>query len=383
MNSFLSDLKTNLLKTKEGAQKPWGGVNPLILIGLTDTILNLGLDEQQLYHVVKSYGRQLTAQVHPDRNITNVSEETRKQIFDVFNTLDNFDEFRLALNEFQSIRAEDRRENRVLLESVSSLRHQVSVLEESISQMRIARERLVAERQEFERVKQAESLELPGLKEYCRKIGKDSEELRKNNVSLRKIRMVWEQRFVSAMKYILSLSETKNTRLSVLDAQWVAVISLWHKDEYPVTPDDVTWLDKFEQIAKIRSMKIPHEEIITAWKFYSKQFRKLDPLETNQLPLSLSILSLKRGVPSILFGDHATINGGRIMGSIDPSIQQITRRHLTHTMESMDVTRLTTPYLVLGGLLVSLMEIPGKKASWSITCPAYKYYTKRIIVAVG
>lgn len=382
MSSFLSDLKATIAKSQEGP-KPWGDINPLLLIGLSDTILNLGLNEQQLYSVVKSYGRQLTAQAHPDRKTTNISEETQRRIFEVFNTLDDFDHFKLALQEFRSLRAEDRRENRILHESLSVLKGRIYSLENEALQLKEASKKLEHERQEFIRLKQEEGLLLPGLRKQLELAHQRIEELQQLTSASQKTKLVWMNRFASTMTYLISLSGSRKSGVHFFDAQWIAVVSLQNRGAYPLTPNDDAWWKNFSQNKDILSLKIPQELILAQWKLISSQFGTAQPPESQQLPLLLSILKVDKGVPRLLLGDRATTYGGKIIGSINGNSYGLTRDNLSRKMESMEITRLLTPFLMPGGLLVSLSEIPKVKASWSTTCPGYTFRTKRIIVAVG
>ncbi len=131
MDDFTKGLRDQLEKTIGGGVKtaPWGEVNPLITIGLTEAILDLGLTEDQIYAVIRSYGRQLAAQVHPDRNAFNISAERQRQIIGAFVFLDDRQKFSLALADFRTIKADDRRESKILRMTVRALRDQITVLE--------------------------------------------------------------------------------------------------------------------------------------------------------------------------------------------------------------------------------------------------------------
>ncbi len=382
MSGFLSDLKMSIAKSREGP-KPWGDVNPLLLIGLSDTILNLGLDEQQLHAVVKSYGRQLTAQVHPDRQTVNISDEIRKRIFEGFNAIDDFGHFQLALKEFRSLRAEDRRENRILHEAISALQHRISSIEGDASKIKEAALKLESEKQEFLRLKREESLKLPDLQRYCEVANKRIDELIKQTESTRKTGNAWKSRFSTAMKYMLNLGNLNQPHKLFFDAQWVAVVSLWHHEGKPLTPDDMMWRLLLAQDKEVCSLGIPLETIIDQWRIAKSHFGKPELTESKKLPLSLSILKLDKGVPSLISGDSLTVHGGKVIGSIDGNSHKITRENLFQKMDILDIPRLLTPTIVPNGLLVSVSELKGVKASWSTTCPGYRFHTKRIIVAAG
>jgi curved DNA-binding protein CbpA len=124
MGSFIQSLKSQVEKAL-GKTLPWGeNANPLVVIGLTEAILDLGLTEDQIYAVIHSYGRQLAAQVHPDRQPENVSAERQRQILGAFDLIGDRDHFAQALSDFRTLRAEDRREIKILLQAISSLKKQ-------------------------------------------------------------------------------------------------------------------------------------------------------------------------------------------------------------------------------------------------------------------
>jgi uncharacterized protein YoxC len=122
MNLFARSLERDIL-TPLG--KAWGsGLNPLVLIGLTEAILDLGLSEQQLHAAVRSYSRQLSAQVHPDR-AHGFTKQRQQEIIGAFNAIDNFELFCICLIDFKNAQAEERHEIGVLREAVKQLRERV------------------------------------------------------------------------------------------------------------------------------------------------------------------------------------------------------------------------------------------------------------------
>lgn len=127
MNHFAISLQRDILQP---LSKPWGaGVNPLVLIGLTEAILDLGLSEQELHATVRSYARQLSAQVHPDRGLAH-SESQQKEIIGAFNAIEEFENFRACLTEFKNTRAEDRHEIGLLRAQLQRMRERFAGIED-------------------------------------------------------------------------------------------------------------------------------------------------------------------------------------------------------------------------------------------------------------
>ncbi len=171
-DQFVGDLQKQLKKTTSEATEtsPWGEVNPLVIIGLTEAILDLGLTEEQMYAVIRSYGRQLVGQVHPDRNPANFSADRQRQIIEAFVFLDDPGKFSLALADFKNIRAEERRESKILRGTVSALRRQISSFELQARTFLERRQRLEEDRAEYERLVREEPLVVPKLEEQIEKL---------------------------------------------------------------------------------------------------------------------------------------------------------------------------------------------------------------------
>lgn len=175
MDFFSQSLKAQLKETL-GQSKPWGDVNPLVVIGLTEAILDLNLTEDQMYAAIRSYVRQLAAQIHPDRRPGNVSAERQEQILGAFNWLDDQENFSLALADFKTLKAEDRREIRVVRGENVALRLRIDTYEAQFGQLTADRDALKREKSEYERKKIDEPLLVPRLedaiKHYHERIGK-------------------------------------------------------------------------------------------------------------------------------------------------------------------------------------------------------------------
>ena len=121
MDSFTRSLKRSV-DAALGKTSPWGKINPLVVIGLTEALLDLHLSEDQMYAAVRSYVRQLAAQVHPDRSPTNVTATRQLEIIEALNILDDRAAFSYALKEFRELKGEDRKELAILRNALSNAR---------------------------------------------------------------------------------------------------------------------------------------------------------------------------------------------------------------------------------------------------------------------
>ena len=144
MNVFVQALK----ETISGGSKPWGsGPNPLIIIGFTEAILDLGLTDEALHVCVNSYARQLSAQVHPDRP-TTAGPDRQREIIEAFDRLHDLSIFQACLADFRISRAEDRREIGLLRAEMKSIRQRYQTLGATETAMRRDRQRSETEYQD-------------------------------------------------------------------------------------------------------------------------------------------------------------------------------------------------------------------------------------------
>lgn len=184
MDMFVQSLKSHVEKAS-GQISPWGHVNPLVIIGLTESILDLGLTEEQIYQVIRSFARQLAAQVHPDRRPENVSPERQKEILGAFNFLDDRENFANALANFRTIRSDERREIKILSQAVNSLKRQLDEYSSRYKQFALSKKDLDAQRQKYAMLKREEPLVVPIIEAKAEQIEK----------KLRSEIEVWKERY--------------------------------------------------------------------------------------------------------------------------------------------------------------------------------------------
>lgn len=387
MDAFTQSLRAQLEKAT-GQAPPWGDVNPLVVIGLTEAILDLGLTEDQIYSVIRSYRRQLAAQVHPDRNPANFSPKRQKQILGAFDLLDDRQNFSRALAHFKTLRSEDRRETKILGQALTALRQQLSGFESQFDALKTEKEQLSTERQEYERLKLEEPLVVPNLQELNKNQGQRIGELERVLRDARSSTSTWKTKFGHGAGFISALGTLpeKSSSIFVFDAQWVVVVSLWHPESSPPTPFDESnkvTAEFAEAILAANMKKKQLKLVLQKWEEAVKKFGDPDKLERKILPLSISIIKLDAGKPTLIFGNRIAAQGGRIIGSLPPDKLPMHRSRLINTVAQDDVFATLSPFLVPGGLLVSVTQETIRRASWSLICPAFKFTTKRFILAVG
>lgn len=198
MNAFANSLQRVVTGT---LPKPWGdGFNPLIIIGLTEAVLDLGLTEEQLHLSIRSYARQLSSQVHPDR-VSSISPERQRQIISAFNAIDTLEDFKVCLADFKNLRAEDRREIRILKQQIQSHNHLINALED-------ARASLSRQKRLFEAsISKAQMLVKQEEEQTSERFRQEWDKMEEYKESYRKM---IQQRFDRRMSYV-------NTRVGYVD----------------------------------------------------------------------------------------------------------------------------------------------------------------------
>ena len=392
MDDFTSALRAQV-QGATGKNNKWGDVNPLVVIGLTESILGLGLTEDQIHAVIRSYGRQLAAQIHPDRpdiQSKSMSEDRQREILDAFNTLDDSAVFQRALAEFRNLRAADRRETHILSQALHSLRAQVASSEAQSRTLRESREAFEAEKREFEKQKKEEPLLIPTLQEEIASLYRKDKDREEDIKAAKQSTVNWTRRFDSLATYLSELGSSGHGRpgLMAAEANWVAVVSLFRPPTVAPTPtaDDGTVRPEFRTAALLAGMSTEAVEILlTKWRDASTQMGSPDWSESRRLPLCLTILGLRAGKPTkLFFGDRTVALGGRIIGSTPPEKVSAGRRLLASAVAQDTILATLSPYLLPGGLLVSIQQDTGKnKAKWSLLCPAFRTTTKRILLMAG
>jgi hypothetical protein len=382
MGDFARDLRRSF-----EAVSPWGDVNPLVTIGLTESILDLNLTEDQMYSAVRSYARQLSAQVHPDRQQTNISPERQMQIIEAFDFLQDQDNFLLALTDFKNLKAEDRRESRLLHQLVSNLRYQLSRFEGRENSITQAQEALDRERDHFQLDKLREPLKVPGLERNIRNLNEDLEKTEHLLQVERRESKIWKRKFTEAATYVVNLGEKPGSLagISAFDAKWIVLGSFWlpkqdNPNPNPLNPKGHLRKDLSKMFSSLQVSRKKRNAIVKKWK------ESVETLKVSKSPyrriFGITVLKLERGVPSLVFGQPKT-STDRIIGSLSPERYPFKKEQLEGSIIFEYAMSSLSPILQPGGFLVSLKIIPGKKASWNLDCPAFRMNTRYFILGVG
>lgn len=389
MSSFVDDLKKQVKKSFDQSKQE---VNSLVMIGLTEAILDLGLSEEQLHFVVRSYGRQLAAQVHPDRKAENISRERQIEILEAFNILDDYSHFSKALGEFKNIKAEDRRELRIIQSALNSQKMRMAEMEKEFRELASRREALNKDIATYENLKRREPSMVPILKTQVDEQNKEIVRLRESCKQSDRFAYRWKRKTELAFSFISNLGNVSGVKtdgkVGSLEAEWVAVATLAHslKDDYLPIDEKGVINPLLVQTAKSVGIKKDHlEEIMRVWNKAVAEYGIPSNTETKKSPLGFAFIKLTAGRPTHAFGVRSAVHGGRIIGSVPvDSHFENKRSYLVTNISQEAVMERLHPSLSEGKVLVSISSGTNKRlASWSMMCPAFNFTTKRIILAVG
>ena len=130
-----AELRAEILRSF--GEKPWNQ-NPFVTIGLSPSILNLNLNDKQLFKIVHSYARQLVAAVHPDNNDKAdklATNDTITRIMVAFNWLNDERTFFYALDEFKTLKSLEKDEINHMQIALTNAREEIDILNRKIAEL--------------------------------------------------------------------------------------------------------------------------------------------------------------------------------------------------------------------------------------------------------
>jgi len=392
--AFARSLLTTVAKATDQGP-PWGDVNPLVVIGLTEAILDLNLGEEKIHKVVKSFVRQLAAQVHPDRNPADENYDRQQQIMKALDYLGNDENFSLALDHFRNLKAEDRREMGVLRQRLTMLQRSTGDLEERLAFLNQGKNLLEEERATFERQRIQDPVQAPLLRKNLEDIKKVLASTERRMHSTEAHVTEWRSRFWNLSAYIGHMAKQSpvySGGVFALDARWVAVASFWDvpndRDPSPLDENGSVRPESYKDILHIVKKKASADSIIERWKQAVATLVTEEDPGPKAMPLGLSILSLRNGMAGLAIGHrHAMPPNGRVVGSLPPDAIPITRALLFHQPPQMKVFETLHPFVVPGGLLVFVQNLARDRAYsmafLGANYPLMRFSAKRVVLAVG
>lgn len=394
MGDFVRDLKKRV-EHSLGQGPAWGEVNPLVVIGLTEAMLDLELTEEQMYKAVRGYVRQLASQIHPDRQTKNVSEKRRQQIFQAFEILDDRRQFSKALSEFRSLKSEDRKETRMLREILANTQESLARLQEKEAEFvngldQLGRDRLLFEAQRAPILEMVESLRVQNkaLAEQVKTIPPLNTKIGNLNGkidSLQEKLLAAEKRYKRLFVYISQLGAVSGSleSVSAFDSRWALVASLTRRSGKSVRAPagDTGWSKDFHRVAHLYIDRHSRKLMLGRWRAFCEKFGSVS--DKGRLYPTLHLLEMTGGKARVIYGPKALWLSGRVVGSVSPSDYLIGESDLVHSLFGDVVLRHLTPRLVVGGLMV--LEKTHKTGIYreGHEFPRPNWETRRIILGAG
>ena len=243
------------------------------------------------------------------------------------------------------------------------------------------RRQITEERSAFERTKLEDPAMVPILEEKIERFNQVISAQERRIGHSEEIQKQWRRRHADSLRYIINLGEREENQpgaIFVYDTKWAAIASL---------PDiDSPWVGKRQEMEDVaqaaKSIGIADKEITQikeAWQRYYNDNQLARKSQNHRL----SLIQLNTGKPSLVIGQKTAVWGGNLIGSLDPkALPTMGRGWLEFSLQYEKVINTLTPYLAPGNLLVSVFKKRGD-SHLDITCPAFKFTTKKIIIAVG
>lgn len=386
MDDFTRGLKKDV-QVALGKGSDWD-VNPLVVIGLTEAMLDLELTEEQMFKAVRGYVRQLASQIHPDQNASKISDERRGQIFQAFEVLDDRERFSRALAEFRLLKSEDRKEIRLLRESLARAKAEVEVVKAKEDLLQKERRKLDRDKDQFDREDGNRKLVVAALREEA---NRSAHEVRRAKSQARG----WKARYESLDLFTsLTLDDRgleQVSGVSVFDARWLAIACLvasTHinpKETYEVLGEGGVVASNLHEAMNTLEISADNQEaVIERWKAGFEIFSTPESTgyRGNFIP-QLVLLKLSAGRPTCVYGQKSVVAGGRIIGSIPQSRQSVGRRQLTHLIEADSVFKNLSTVLSVGGLAVHGELLKLAVDAGGNRTATRKLNTKLVILGVG
>ena len=381
----MSEFSRMLRQDIVDSSPPWGEVNPLVVIGLSEAILELGLNESQFYSIIRSFGKKLVSQVHPDSNSGNFSPERQRQIIEAYAFLvESPENFSKALADFKNLRADDRRETRALSIANATLRERLSHYEGRVNLVTQEREKLVQEEEDYKKLKMKEPLRVPILESELSYQEKENTRLVNTLRGCQRSLTNWKSKYNGVLSGIATMGrESISSNVVAFDARWVAFASLWFTldsslgDPSPLDEDGIVKyeLRKASRLVGVQQDKM--SEILQSWRIAQGRFPDPNGIKSTYR-LGLTLVSLRAGRPTLFFGNNKDVGRGRIIGSI--SSKFVTQRsHIKTSFSQEKITEHFDSTITPGGLLVS---VEFQKETHDIVSK-FRFRAGRLVLAVG
>lgn len=359
----MSELARSLRKQADGGF-PHG--NPLVNIGVSADVLDLGLTEDELYdYLVKGVARQLVMRIHPDRVGPDKRpdlELLQRKYTRVYEELQDRPTFNKALAEFRNLKSEERSEIRVLRRVLESSRQSLDSYRAKEVELTRGVGRLKQDRLRFDEEDARQRLIVPNLEASIKG-------LEAHNSRLRTLNRSRGSKNQDLLRYIALLGGDNTYHAKgvfAFEAKWVIAAMLipsmvTHK--VPSATRDRKWKPEF--LSAVEPLGVPQDQleaVLRQWKKSSTLLKTPVEKELDRAAgLRMIAFQLNEGKMKVVWGwDSIRFRGNRVIGCIPSTTMQIGRQQLIELPSLDTMFYHLTPMLTVGGLLVSTLV---KKAS--------------------
>lgn len=371
--------------------------NPLVTIGVSAQILDLGLSADELFeYITKDVARRLILRFHADHllhtdhgGVEGEQSEVallRGRLGDAYRDLQNREIFDRALAHFRSLKAEDRRETKILRAALEAARQKLTTYESREVELSQTGRQIERVKDAVEREKVVQARIIPGLEGD---IARQEKTIRSREASLRHHRQLSRglTRYVS---YLGMHDDPAMPYPHAFKAGWIAIASLVPYEHLEASPqalsENKVWTNEFQ--AAVEPLGIPPHElrrIQIRWRRWYRHFGIPAEQESYQTyELRLHVLELSLGKGTVVYGLPDVVSGG-IIGSV-PVVPpaKFGRQDLIYKISSDTVVENFVPFLVPGNLLVSqvvrrMVEEPSTRRK----VPVMTRNTKHLILGAG
>lgn len=334
--------------------------NPLINIGVSVDVLDLGLTEDELYTtVVRGFAKQLVASIHPDR--VGADERPYLQILQrkytiAYEELQDLGTFRRALADFRNMKSEERSEIRVLRNALEEAQELVKSVGAREAELKFQSVKLTQDRLRFDAEDSQRKLIIPGLEAGAIR-------LEAQNTRARNVAYALRRKYRDLFRYMTFLGSdvTKyHSGVFAFDAKWALVAMLVPSGEVDLLPEPTRrygWKPDFLQA--IQPLGIPNTELKKVRLLWNELSKELDvPLEgeisKGRRRVSLMALQLMEGVMKVVWGwDGERFRQNRVIGGMSESTEKFGRRELLDIPDVDVMFHSLLPVLNVGNLMVS------------------------------
>jgi hypothetical protein len=366
--------------------------NPLVIIGTSPQILDLGLTADELFeYITKDVARRLILRFHTDRQDFSERPEvavSRGHLAEAYRQLQDRETFDRALTQFRDLKAEERSEIRTLRIALENTKQKLFSYTSKEVEISEGAKRLDRDRRTLSQARVMQERIIPGLEGDITRLEKKVNNLESSLSHYRRMHR-------GLTRYVSFLADERTAverGIHILEAKWVVVVTLVpfeFRQEAPSAFDSrKRWKAGFLEDV---GLLIPKKELALIRKHWFSSIDKFrEPVatefKTHAYRPRLHVFGLSSGKLQLIFGWKRACHGWA-MGSI-PVLEgraPFTRSALLYRQFGENVVENLVPFLLPGGLLVTqtIRKMGRGDQDLKNEMPITARETKHIILGAG